>query len=84
MDQSEATTFSFIIKIWVEAVVDDAGQVAWHGYVTHVPDGTRRYLKDLDALALFIAPYLEQAGVRLGICWQVRQWLRRRKTVSDS
>jgi len=65
MDQFEATTHPFIVRIWLEESAAEAGQATWRGYVTHVPSGERRYIQTLDEIGAFIAPYLESMGVRL-------------------
>lgn len=78
-DEFEATTHPFIVKIWLEETAEEAGQAVWRGHITHVPSGERRYLKELDDITAFVAPYLEGMGVRLETCWRVRQWLRRWK-----
>lgn len=65
MDLPETSTHSFIIKIWLEETAAEAGTAVWRGHITHVPGGERRYLKDLDDIAGFIAPYLERIGVKV-------------------
>ena len=72
---SEFDPHSLIVKVWVEETAEEAGQVTWRGHITHVPSGKRRYLEHLDEIAIFIAPYLEGMGVKLGLLWQVRRWL---------
>ena len=72
-----SNTHSFIIKIWLEETVEEAGRAMWRGHITHVPSGKRRYLKELDGISAFIAPYLEGMGVKLGNGWRVGDWLRR-------
>jgi hypothetical protein len=80
MDSYETTTHPFIIKIWLEETAEEAGQAVWRGHVTHVPSGERRYIKNLDEIRAFIAPYLEDMGVKFRECWCVRQCLGRLKT----
>ena len=63
MDLFEANTHPFIVKIWIEETAEEAGQATWRGHITHVPTGERRYLKDLDDITAFIAPYLEKMGM---------------------
>jgi hypothetical protein len=77
MDTLESTTQSFIVKVWVEESAREDGREIWHGHITHVPTSQRRYLKNLDEIEDFIAPYLEEMGVKLGIRWRLRHWLRR-------
>ncbi len=79
MKQLEASTHPFIIRIWLEATACEAGRAIWRGHIIHVPSGKRRYLKDLDDIIDFIAPYLEDMGVKPGLYRQVRQWLKRLK-----
>ncbi len=59
MDQFEAQTHSFIIKLWLEETDEESGGPVWRGHVTHVPSGERRYLQDLNGILAFVAPYLE-------------------------
>jgi hypothetical protein len=77
MDLPEATTHSFIIKIWLEEVADETGDVTWRGHITHVPSGMRRYLRDLDDVTDFILIYLEAIGVRPRRLVRLRRWVRR-------
>lgn len=74
----ESNTHSFIIKIWLEETLPEAKQALWRGHITHVPDGQRSYLKDLDDIPAFLAPYLQQMGVALPRRWRLRAWLRQR------
>jgi hypothetical protein len=64
MEQTESHTQSFIIKIWLEETAAEDGRAIWRGHITHVPGGERRYLKNLDDIASFMAPYLEPMGGR--------------------
>lgn len=73
----EPGTHSFIIKIWLEETVEEAGKATWRGHITHVPSGTRRYLKNLGDITDFVTPYLEEMGVKPGLFWRARRWLRR-------
>lgn len=72
MNQYESSTHSFIVKIWLEETAEEAGQVTWRGRITHVSNGERHYLKDLDDISTFIAPYLEGMGVKLDLRRRVR------------
>ena len=74
-DLFEANTHPFILKIWLEETAEEAGRATWRGHITHVPSGERRYIQDLDGIAAFISPYLEEMGVRLGAGWRARRWL---------
>lgn len=77
MDLPESTTHSFIVKVWLEETAEEARCAAWRGHITHVPGGERRYLKDLDEIAAFIATYLEGMGIELGMRWWMRTLWRR-------
>ena len=77
MDSLEPDAQSFIIKVWVEERAEEGGRGTWRGHITHVPSGERHYLKNLDEIGDFISPYLEAMGIKLGIRWRMRRWLRR-------
>ena len=77
MDTLESTTQSFVVKVWVEESAEKTSQGVWHGHITHVPSGEQRYLKNLDEIGDFIAPHLEEMGVKLGMGWRIRRWLKR-------
>lgn len=68
---------SFIVKLWIEKASEKAGAASWRGYITHVPGGERRYLKDLSEITAFITPHLQVLGVRVGVWKRVRLRLRR-------
>lgn len=57
---------SFIVKVWLEEPLEDAGHATWRGHITHVPSQQRRYLHALDDIIDFVGPYLERMGVRPG------------------
>jgi hypothetical protein len=77
MDEIESAAQSFIVRVWVEERAEEGGQGVWRGHITHVSSGRRRYLKNLDEIGDFIAPYLETMGVKAGILWRMRHWLKR-------
>jgi hypothetical protein len=79
MDLPESQVDSFIVKLWTEAAGAGGAveRVKWHGHITHVSDGARRYLKDLDEIKIFIEPYLAEMGVDVGRHRRLRHWLRR-------
>jgi hypothetical protein len=66
MRPSESATFSFIIKIWLEAHDEAGSHVEWRVHITHVPSGRRQYIRDIEEIRRFIVPYLEEAGVEPG------------------
>ncbi len=77
MDSSEPDTQSFIVRVWVEERAEEVGRGVWRGHITHVPSNERRYVKNLDEIGDFISPYLEAMGVKLGMRWHMRRWLKR-------
>jgi hypothetical protein len=77
MDSLEPDVQSFIVKIWVEDNSETDGQGIFRGHITHVSSQKRRYLKNLGEIEDFIAPYLQEMGVKLGIRWRVRRRIKR-------
>ncbi len=77
MDESESTVQSFVLRVWVEERAGSTGQGVWRGHITHVPGDNRRYLKSLDEIGDYLAPYLVAMGVKPGMRWRRRRWLRR-------
>jgi hypothetical protein len=71
-------THSFIVKVWLNDHRQEGGRVDWHGRIIHVPSGHRHHFAKLKDVAVFVAPYLHQLGVRPTLGWKVRQWLRGR------
>ena len=76
MEPLESTSQSFIVKVWVEDTTEKGGHGVWHGHITHVSSSRRRYLKNLNEIGDFIAPYLEAMDVKLAMRWRRRRWLR--------
>jgi hypothetical protein len=66
VDPPENHRHSFIIKIWLEEPATAAAPATWRGHITHVPSQTRRYLKDLPEIMVFVVPYLEEMGISIG------------------
>jgi hypothetical protein len=78
MDSIEATSHPFIVRIWLEEPAEGIRCATWRGHITHVPSGERRYLEDLDDIKIFIVPYLQDMGIRLGLVSHLRlMWQRR-------
>jgi hypothetical protein len=76
MDLSETYIHSFIVRIWIEETAEEVSRAVWRGHITHIPSGERRYVEDLDAIVVFIAPYLEAIGVKFDLSWRVKRWLK--------
>lgn len=77
MDETESEAQSFIVRVWVEERAEEAGRGVWRGHITHVPSHERRYVKNMDEIGDFISHYLEAMGVKLGMRWRRRSWLKR-------
>src|SRR3712207_845654 len=78
MDPPEPTQHSFVVRVRLEETATETGHWTWSGHVTHVPDGSRRYVRSLPDVSDFIAGYLEQMGMSFGWSGLVRKWFRRR------
>jgi hypothetical protein len=76
MDEIDSDTQSFIVRVWVEDRAEEAGQRKWRGQITHVSSDNRRYVKNLNEIPDFIAPYLEAMGMKPGMRWRLRRWLK--------
>ena len=55
----ETAIHSFVVRIWLEEMVEETGQLRWRGHITHVPSNQRQYIEDLDEIKQFIARYLQ-------------------------
>jgi hypothetical protein len=79
MDFDERTRHSFIIKIWSESPSPGSGARIRRGSITHVPDGRRRTIADLEEIRDFISAYLIDMGVQPPPWSRLVRWLRRWK-----
>ena len=77
MDSLEPGAQSFIVKVWVEDNTEAGGRGEFRGHITHVTSHERRYLKNLGEIEDFIAPYLEEMGVRFETSWRIVHWFKR-------
>jgi hypothetical protein len=75
MDLPESDVHSFIVKLRFESHDDEPKRVVWHGHITHVPGGERRYLKELEEIVAFIEPYMRAAGVEPKRRTRLSRWL---------
>ena len=66
VEQPDVAMHSFIIRIWLEETVIEAGKASWRGHITHIPSNRRQHIENLDAVKQFIAPYLQSMGVNSG------------------
>lgn len=76
-DLIETHTQVFIVKVWLEETKEEAGRVTWRGHITHIPSRKRHYIKKLDDIALFMAPYLLNVGIKISPILHVRLLLRK-------
>jgi hypothetical protein len=77
MDVYVSSIHSFIVKLWLEPSADKYSQDTWRGNITHVPDGRRQYLRELDDITDFIEPYIEEMNVKVRKRGLFGRWLRR-------
>ena len=80
MDIYEVSDHPFVVRIWLEETVEEAGQASWRGHVTHVPSGKRYGLRELEDVIFIILPYLEGMGVQPSPGLRLRRWLRKRNS----
>ena len=77
MDTPESKVHSFIVKLSLEET-DEGPSAVWRGYITHVPSGARRYLKDIDDIVTFVRLYVGNLGSESPASrTRLRSWLRR-------
>jgi hypothetical protein len=72
----QPATHSFIVKVWLSEHRQEGGRVGWHGRITHVPSGHCHHFVKMRDIAVFMAPYLHQLGVRPTLVRKLQQWLR--------
>jgi hypothetical protein len=75
MDPFPLDTTSFVVKVWLEQPAESGSDAVWRGHITHVPSGTRRYVKNLSEITEFIVPYLRDMGVDFRLIPQIRRYL---------
>jgi hypothetical protein len=64
MESIQPNTHSFVVKVWSEETGEASPTVVWRGQITHVPSGEQRSIHELSEIGVFVAPYLEQLGVK--------------------
>lgn len=79
MSDSNQNRHVFILRIWRESRELAGKSPEWRGEIECVRSGERRFLKRLHEIAEFVAPYLDEMGVRLEFPWQIKNWLKQRK-----
>lgn len=59
----EDSTITYIVRVWLERREIEDAQLTWRGSIQHLPSGKTKYLTDLDEIARFIRPYLDEISV---------------------
>lgn len=81
MERPDEQISSFIVKIWLEPDEQNTNRMIWHGYITHVPSGRRRYVKNLREIVDFIELLLGSMGLRVGPFARLRRMMCRPRAV---
>ena len=76
MSTPESKVYSFIVKVWLEPEDDETKTVTWHGHITHVPSGERRYLRNLEGILSFVRPYLAGVEAEMMRGSRLSRWLK--------
>ena len=77
METLESNSQSFFVRVWVEEKSEQGEWGVWRGHIVHVPSGEKHYFRDLNEIQTFIAPHLEEMGVRFDTSWRVALWFKR-------
>jgi hypothetical protein len=59
---AEATSHSFLVRLWIEGVDPVARSIRWRGHVTHLIDEERRHVESFEHLNEFIEGYLVRSA----------------------
>jgi len=79
VDPTESETRTFILRVWLEETIGEAGTATWRGHITDVQSGDRRYVQDMDGIVAYLILHLQRLGVRFGLRWRASCWLARRR-----
>ncbi len=74
MEPLESRTHSFILKLWSEEGAAGENGKAWRGYITHIPDDARCYVKSIDEVVAYLVPYLESMGAKVRLPCRLLEW----------
>jgi hypothetical protein len=58
----QENTFSFVVRIWPEALDGDGNVIVWRGSIDDVVNGERSYFDDLNNVAPFIRKQIGGTG----------------------
>jgi hypothetical protein len=77
MSSSRPNDHSFVVKIWLEETLEESGRAVWRGHITHVMSSQRAHFQGFDEMVLFVLPYMDEMGIRLGAGWRLWRFLRK-------
>lgn len=63
MSLLEDHTAAFIVRIWRENGEPPGATGDWRGSIEHVMSGRRAFFRDLNAIATFMKPHLDDLGI---------------------
>lgn len=58
MSLPEPQSHTFLIRIWIEGVPQEAGRLSWRGHVTHLPDEERCRVETFEEITRFMRGYV--------------------------
>lgn len=61
-DLTPGESRSFVLKIWIEPIEPESGQVSWRGHITQVVNRTGQYVKSLDEINAYLIRQLQEMG----------------------
>ena len=61
----ETKSHSFVLKIWVKEPLDHDETPIWRGRITHVMEGSYKYVKTLNEIIQFLTPYFNSMGIKI-------------------
>lgn len=50
---------SFVVRIWLEELADETGEIKWRGHITHFPSLVEKYFDDFEVIIIFTKSCLE-------------------------
>jgi hypothetical protein len=62
----EPETHTFLVRVWIEATIEETRRIIWRGQITHLPDERRQYVHEFEEIRDFIGRYLMQEGIGRG------------------
>ncbi len=59
---AEATSHSFLVRLWIEGVDPVARSIHWRGHVTHLIDERGQHVESFEQLNRFVESYLVRSA----------------------